>query len=126
VLLPSRGQLTWLVERLPGAHTFSLTECVVEFSSLMTAQLDLRVEAANLARLRRNFHVDGAAAKGRGPADARAKVTFPAPLPALTTESVLVEAYAEGRLISDMLAGEELRDPALRRDVAVQVTPSPS
>ena len=51
------GFLTWLVEHLPGIDRMSLSECVEEFSLMMTQQLDMRVEANNLVKFRENFHL---------------------------------------------------------------------
>lgn len=80
----------------------------------MTGQVDLRVEADNLARLRRNFGDGGG-------------VVFPQPLPGLSGEKVLVESYEAGVHVAEFVeqllacqgdegAGQEFR--TTRRAVA--------
>ena len=62
----------------------SLKESLAQFSSTMTAQTDLRVEAAHLRRFFRNF------------ASVRASVTPPFPLPAYISDAVLIETFEPG------------------------------
>merc|ERR1711998_220857 len=70
----------------------SLRESVGEFQKLMTRQLNLKVEASNLMRLRANFEEDGVS-----------NVSFPRPVDGLVSENVLVETFQEGTLMSDLL-----------------------
>ncbi|XP_053110731.1 uncharacterized aarF domain-containing protein kinase 2 isoform X4 [Hemicordylus capensis] len=71
------------IELFPGLKWLSLTEIVEEFEKLMIQQIDLRYEARNLERFRRNFcDVD--------------YVKFPIPLRPLVTRNILVETF-EGR-----------------------------
>ena len=79
-----------LVECIPGATTFGLTESVAQFAAMMIDQLDLRHEAAALRRLQHNF----ASTSG---------VSFPQPLNPYVAEGVLVESFAEGELMGDLL-----------------------
>lgn len=44
------------LDRLLSLRSLSLTETVSQFSRTMTAQVDLRVEAAHLRRFHRNFN----------------------------------------------------------------------
>ena len=62
----------------------SLKESLAQFSSTMTAQTDLRVEAAHLRRFFRNF------------VPVRGSVTPPFPLPQFISESVLIETFEPG------------------------------
>lgn len=110
--------VTWLIECLPGAHNFSLAECVEEFSQLMTDQLDLTIEANNLLRFRELFHINTRAPEAGGKTPPPAKFTFPQPVMRLVATSVLVESYEPGAQISDMLGN--LHDPVLRRDIALR------
>jgi predicted unusual protein kinase regulating ubiquinone biosynthesis (AarF/ABC1/UbiB family) len=57
-----------------------------EFAMLMQAQLDMRVEAENLRRLRKNF-------------EGSTVITFPEPL-GHTSEHVLIESFIHGEPIS--------------------------
>jgi len=94
----------WL-EKLPRLCHMGLTESVEEFSLFMNSQLDLRREAAALARFRKNFNIQA----GDGSSDSKGKkgggvaVTFPEPLYPHVTRLALVETFAEGELILDLL-----------------------
>lgn len=61
-----------------------------EFASMLTSQLDLTVEADNLARFRRNFPPPP---DGNG----KALVVFPEPIHPLVSRDVLVESFIDGR-----------------------------
>ena len=96
------GFLTWIIGYLPGADSMSLFECVDEFSVLMTQQLDMQVEANNLISVANNnggnSPATGITAKISSLFDSYlrqwrylttgvpARVTFPEPLMALTTQ----------------------------------------
>ncbi len=84
----------WLVELTGHLQWWSVREFVEEFAGIMHMQLDLRSEAKALDRFRANF-------KGRE------DIKFPAPLWPLVNEFVLVEDYAGGVPISQIL-----KDPA--------------
>ena len=113
---------SWLIELIPGTDSFSLSECVEEFSSLMTLQLDMRLEADHLERFRRNFHLTEPPTSPSSSlpffnglpsfldrllallqknvievAASKRKVTFPQPLRPYVSDSVLVETYEAGR-----------------------------
>ncbi len=66
----------------------SLKESVSQFSHTMTAQADLRVEAAHLRRFYNNF------------SKIRHRVSPPFPFPGLVTEAVLIETFEPGGLHS--------------------------
>jgi aarF domain-containing kinase len=66
----------------------SLKESVSQFSHTMTAQADLRVEAAHLRRFYDNF------------AAVRSSVTPPYPFPGFETESVLIETWEPGESVA--------------------------
>ncbi|KAL0113006.1 hypothetical protein PUN28_012324 [Cardiocondyla obscurior] len=87
---------------IPKLHWLSLTDCVDEFARLMENQVDMRLEASNLARFSANFLK-------------RNDVTFPRPYAGLTHREILVESFHEGTPISDYL---EHDDAALQRRLA--------
>lgn len=68
---------------LPGMCWVSLPEEVAVFSELMTSQLNLRHEALNLDRFRRNFEGGGGV------------ISFPQPLLSFCTADLLVEQHIE-------------------------------
>ena len=86
------NKLTSLIERIPrlSLDYLSMKDSVDQFRDIMLPQLDLRVEARNLSRFRRDF------------ADAK-QVSFPAPIPGLTTMNVLVESYVGGKPILEFM-----------------------
>ncbi|KAK9819987.1 hypothetical protein WJX72_004814 [[Myrmecia] bisecta] len=84
-LLKPLAAATSRVRSLKG---LSLKESVSQFSHTMTAQADLRVEAAHLRRFYNNF------------AAVRNSVTPPYPLPGYETEAVLIETYEPGDSVS--------------------------
>lgn len=75
---------------IPSMEWLSLPDEVAQFGDMMKLQLDLRIEAANLARFRKNFKD-------------RTTAWFPYPYPELTTRSVLVEEFANGMPLSAFL-----------------------
>lgn len=75
---------------IPSIEWLSLPGEVAQFGDMMKLQLDLRIEAANLARFRKNFKD-------------RTTAWFPYPYPELTTRNVLVEEFASGMPLSSFL-----------------------
>ncbi|MBE3050193.1 hypothetical protein IMZ48_48390, partial [Candidatus Bathyarchaeota archaeon] len=75
---------------VPSIEWLSLPDEVAQFGDMMKLQLDLRIEAANLARFRKNFKD-------------RTTAWFPYPYPELTTRNVLVEEFASGMPLSAFL-----------------------
>eukprot|EP00798_Chlamydomonas_sp_ICE-L_P015242 gene15242-21324_t len=73
---------------IPALKFANLKQSISMFSHTMTAQCDMRVEAAHLRRFASNF--SGAANQ----------VTTPRPIPGLVTEGVLVETFEPGRSVS--------------------------
>ena len=125
--------ISWLIELIPGTeNSFSLSDCVEEFSSLMMRQLDMKLEAENLERFRRNFHLsDDSSASNQISSItsffsaftsweitglSKGKVTFPYPVRPYVSDSVLVETFESGRQISGIL--DEMVNKKLRREIA--------
>ncbi|KAI0973313.1 putative ubiquinone biosynthesis protein [Xylaria arbuscula] len=75
---------------IPTIEWLSLPDEVLQFGEMMKLQLDLRIEAANLAKFRKNF-------KGRSTA------WFPFPYLEFTTREVLIEEFAQGIPLADFL-----------------------
>ncbi|KAI1175658.1 putative ubiquinone biosynthesis protein [Nemania sp. FL0916] len=75
---------------IPTIEWLSLPDEVTQFGEMMKLQLDLRIEAANLAKFRKNF-------KGRSTA------WFPFPYLEFTTREVLIEEFAQGIPLADFL-----------------------
>ncbi|EPS40461.1 hypothetical protein H072_5706 [Dactylellina haptotyla CBS 200.50] len=70
-----------LINIIPTLEWLSLPDEVEKFGEMMRLQLDLRIEASNLARFRENFKY-------------RTGVTFPSPYTDYSTRHVLVEEFA--------------------------------
>jgi aarF domain-containing kinase len=79
-----------LLNTIPTIHWLSLPDEVATFGEMMKLQLDLRIEAANLARFRRNFAN-------------RTTAWFPFAYADYTSRSVLVEEFAAGVPLEDFL-----------------------
>lgn len=79
------NKLTSVLESIPRLDLdyLSMKDSVDQFRDIMLPQLDLRVEARNLNRFRRDFEDDK-------------QVAFPAPMMDLTTRQVLVESFVHG------------------------------
>lgn len=75
---------------IPTIEWLSLPDEVAQFGEMMKLQLDLRIEAANLARFRKNFRH-------------RSTAWFPFPYLEFTTRQVLVEEFAQGIPLADFL-----------------------
>ncbi|KAI7844981.1 hypothetical protein COHA_001347 [Chlorella ohadii] len=83
--------LAALTGRIRTLRSLNLSDSVAQFSHTMTAQADLRVEAAHLRRFYENFKAVGSS------------VRVPRPLPGLCTEAVLVETFEAGRSVSEFI-----------------------
>ena len=70
-----------VITLLPGMQWLSLPEEVTVFGQMMHEQLDLRIEADNLASFEKNF-------EGR-----KLPVTFPRPLTVWSTPDLLLEEF---------------------------------
>lgn len=79
-----------VVNAIPTMEWLSLPDEVEQFSILMRLQLDLRIEALNLAKFRHNFKN-------------RLDIHFPKPFLNFSTRDVLVEEYIEAIPLSKML-----------------------
>ncbi|KAI1823526.1 ABC1 family protein [Xylaria intraflava] len=75
---------------IPTIEWLSLPDEVARFGEMMKLQLDLRIEAANLARFRKNFKN-------------RTTAWFPFPYLEYTTREVLIEEFAQGIPLADFL-----------------------
>jgi aarF domain-containing kinase len=80
--------LAALTARVRSLRSLNLSDSVSQFSHTMTAQADLRVEAAHLRRFYRNFRA------------VTSSVHVPRPLEGYCTEAVLVESYEPGRSVA--------------------------
>ena len=71
------NKMTSFLENLPGLNLnyLSMRDSVRQFRDIMLPQIDLRIEARNLRRFRRDFEGD-------------TRVSFPAPISDLTTDKV--------------------------------------
>ncbi|KAF7997335.1 hypothetical protein HCN44_005612 [Aphidius gifuensis] len=78
---------TWLV---PSIYWLNLSDCIKEFSKLMENQVDMKLEAKNLLKFRKNFKNNSS-------------VIFPKPILHLTNNLILVESFHEGKYISNYL-----------------------
>eukprot|EP00050_Salpingoeca_kvevrii_P019664 m.88946 g.88946 ORF g.88946 m.88946 type:complete len:557 (+) comp8517_c0_seq2:37-1707(+) len=81
----------WCVEFIPGFHWLAVQQTVEEFASLMYRQMDLRIEAGNLHRFRKNF-------------EGHPEVVFPKPFDDFVTQSILIETFEHGIPIREFLA----------------------
>ncbi|KAI5866049.1 ABC1 family protein [Durotheca rogersii] len=84
------GFFASLLNAIPTIEWLSLPDEVAQFGEMMKLQLDLRIEAANLAKFRSNFKD-------------RTAAWFPFPYLEFTTREVLIEEYAQGIPLSDFL-----------------------
>ncbi|KAL9945811.1 hypothetical protein ACHAQF_008368 [Verticillium nonalfalfae] len=75
---------------IPTMEWLSLPDEVAQFGEMMKLQLDLRIEAANLAIFRKNFKD-------------RSTAWFPYPYTEFTTRNVLVEEFAQGIPLADFM-----------------------
>lgn len=75
---------------IPTIEWLSLPDEVEQFGEMMKLQLDLRIEAANLAKFRQNFKD-------------RSTAWFPYPYTDFTTRNVLIEEFAQGIPLADFM-----------------------
>ncbi|KAB5582813.1 hypothetical protein GE09DRAFT_1076574 [Coniochaeta sp. 2T2.1] len=75
---------------VPTIEWLSLPDEVTQFGEMMKLQLDLRIEAANLAIFRKNFKD-------------RTTTWFPFPYTEFTTRNVLIEEFAQGIPLADFI-----------------------
>ncbi|KAK5654325.1 hypothetical protein OQA88_7503 [Cercophora sp. LCS_1] len=80
-----------ILNYIPTIEWLSLPDEVEQFGDMMKLQLDLRIEAANLAMFRDNFRE-------------RTTASFPYPYTDFTTRNVLVEEFAHGIPLADFIA----------------------
>ncbi|KAI0420814.1 putative ubiquinone biosynthesis protein [Xylaria grammica] len=96
------GFFASVLNLIPTIEWLSLPDEVAQFGEMMKLQLDLRIEAANLARFRKNFKD-------------RSTAWFPFPYLEFTTREVLIEEFAQGIPLADFL---ENGGGAFQRDIA--------
>ncbi|KAK7754480.1 hypothetical protein SLS62_003500 [Diatrype stigma] len=96
------GFFASMLNVIPTIEWLSLPDEVGQFGEMMKLQLDLRIEAANLARFRKNFRD-------------RSTAWFPFPYLDFTTRNVLVEEFAQGIPLADFL---ENGGGVFQRDIA--------
>lgn len=80
------SMLNWI----PTIEWLSLPDEVAQFGEMMKLQLDLRIEATNLAIFRQNFKD-------------RSTAWFPYPYAEFTTRNVLIEEFAQGIPLADFM-----------------------
>lgn len=98
------NNITAFLEMFPHVDYLSMKDSVEQFRDIMLPQLDLRVEANNLKRFRRDFEGD-------------TKVAFPLPVDDLTSNNVLVESFIHGETILSF-CDEGRRTMAEREELA--------
>jgi aarF domain-containing kinase len=84
------GFFASVLNLVPGIEWLSLPDEVAQFGAMMKLQLDLRIEAANLAIFRQNFKD-------------RTTAWFPYPYTDFTTRNVLIEEFAQGIPLADFI-----------------------
>ncbi|KAK0702853.1 ABC1 family-domain-containing protein [Apiosordaria backusii] len=80
-----------ILNSIPTIEWLSLPDEVDQFGKMMKLQLDLRIEAANLSRFRKNFRD-------------RTTASFPFPYTEFCTRNVLIEEFAHGIPLADFMA----------------------
>ena len=96
------ARLAWLVELVPRFKWVSASDSVQEFRKVLLDQVDLTLEAKNLAVFNSKFkNVD--------------TVTFPTPLWPFVSEHVLIETFHEGQHISKYIQHPDI---ALKKKLA--------
>ena len=103
---------------LPGLRAFSLRQSVQEFATLLQSQLDMDLEAQNLVKFRRNFNIETLKEGGTTPTSPVRPysrfISFPRTFPRYCSESVLVEEFVGGQLISEVIADPRTSEAARR------------
>lgn len=84
------GFFASVLNLVPTMEWLSLPDEVAQFGEMMKLQLDLRIEAANLAIFRKNFKD-------------RTTAWFPFPYTEFTTRNVLIEEFAQGIPLADFI-----------------------
>lgn len=84
------GFFASILNIIPTIEWLSLPDEVAQFGEMMKLQLDLRIEATNLAIFRQNFKD-------------RSTAWFPYPYTEFTTRNVLIEEFAQGIPLSDFM-----------------------
>ncbi|XWW98534.1 hypothetical protein V2A60_006534 [Cordyceps javanica] len=84
------GFFASILNAVPTMEWLSLPGEVEQFGEMMKLQLDLRIEAANLATFRQNFKD-------------RSTAWFPYPYTDFTTRNVLIEEFAQGIPLADFM-----------------------
>ncbi|KAJ3487134.1 hypothetical protein NLG97_g6474 [Lecanicillium saksenae] len=84
------GFFASVLNAIPTMEWLSLPGEVEQFGEMMKLQLDLRIEAANLATFRQNFKD-------------RTTAWFPYPYTDFTTRNVLIEEFAQGIPLADFM-----------------------
>jgi len=79
-----------VLNSIPTIEWLSLPDEVEQFGEMMKLQLDLRIEAANLTRFRKNFKD-------------RTTAWFPYPYSEYSTRNVLIEEFANGIPLADFM-----------------------
>lgn len=81
-----------LLEAIPyiNLQYLSLYDTIIQFQNIMLPQLNLLIESNNLTRFINDFNDDE-------------HVTFPIPIPQLTTSKVLIETYIHGKPIMEYI-----------------------
>lgn len=90
---------------IPTMEWLSLPDEVEQFSILMRLQLDLRIEALNLAKFRANFHK-------------RLDIHFPKPYINFSTRDVLVEEFVHAVPMSKLLSLDQNFGKNLSKEVS--------
>ena len=84
------GFFASMLNMIPTIEWLSLPDEVEQFGGMMRLQLDLRIEATNLAIFRQNFKD-------------RSTAWFPYPYTEFTTRNVLIEEFAQGIPLADFM-----------------------
>jgi len=102
------NKLASILEHIPYLNLdyLSMKDSVDQFRDIMLPQLDLRVEAHNLQRFRRDF-------------EGQSQIAFPEPLMSLTSREVLVERFVEGEpMLNYVLKEDEHHSKKDREELA--------
>lgn len=94
-----------LIDIIPTMEWLSLPDEVEQFGILMQLQLDLRIEALNLAKFRENFRD-------------RSDIQFPRPFLSFSSRHVLVEEYIKAIPMSKMLSLERNFGKNLSKEIS--------
>ncbi|KAM9887285.1 hypothetical protein OXX79_013762, partial [Metschnikowia pulcherrima] len=94
-----------LIDIIPTMEWLSLPDEVEQFGILMRLQLDLRIEALNLAKFRHNFRN-------------RLDIHFPKPFLTFSTRDVLVEEYIKAVPMARMLSLKDNFGKNLSKEVS--------